>query len=155
MDQHEAASGHGVAASVGEAASGAASSGASVTASASNVDMNVPEDFSHWEELRKTEIFHGLYRQVEKVVFKGKERQCLSHHTTRSCRKDRPPLESLKASGLENMIPSPSGVALPLVYVHVHLPHSFYDGDRWGFDYYSPPQCSMREPFRGSRAWKS
>ena len=60
MDKHEAASGHGV-----EAASGADSSGASVTAGASNVDMNVPEDFSHWGELRKTEIFHGLYLQVE------------------------------------------------------------------------------------------
>ena len=134
MDQHEAASGHGVAASVGEAASGAAS-GASVTASAANVDMDVPEDFSRWEELRRTQMFQGLYRQVEEAVRENMVRQCLSHHTTKSCRKDRAPLVSLRDSGLEKLIPSPSRAALPMVYVRVHLPHSFYADDSWGFDY--------------------
>ena len=60
MDEHEAVSRHdGVAAIVAVAASGA-----SVTGSAANVDMDAPADFFHWEALRKTEMFQKLFHQV-------------------------------------------------------------------------------------------
>ena len=77
MDEHEAAS------------------GASVTASAANVDMDALADFFHWTELRKTEMFQGLFREVRDAVKTNMERQCLSHHTL---------------CGLEKAIPSPSGL---------------------------------------------
>ena len=60
MDEHEAVSRHdGVAAIVAVAASGA-----SVTGSAANVDIDAPADFFHWEALRKTELFQKLFHQV-------------------------------------------------------------------------------------------
>ena len=124
-DEHEAVSGH--AASVAEAASGASGTG-----SAANVDMYVPADFFHWDTLRKTEMFQGLLRQVRKAVKTNMERPCLSYHTTQSCRRDRALVESLNSCGMDTAIPSPSGPS-GHVYVHVHLSHSFYDDDSWGF----------------------
>ena len=112
-----------------------AASGASVAGSVVNFEMDVPGNFSDWETLRKTKIFQELYRKVELSVAPGKERNCLSHHTTRSCRRDRAPIESLKDCGMEVAIPSPCGSG---VHVHVHLPHTFYNDDSWGFHYYSP-----------------
>ena len=131
VHQHEAASGAGVAASVAEAASGA-----SVTASVANFDMDAPADFFDWERLRKTEMFQKLFRQVQLVVTPGMERQCLSHLTTASCRRDGPPVESLKSCGMDTPISSPFKRAC--VHLHVHLSHSFYNDDSWGFHYYSP-----------------
>ena len=72
----------------------------------------------------------------------GKERQCLSHHTTASCRANRPPVLSLKSCGLEEPIQSPCGTG---VHVHLHLPHTFYDDDCWGIHYYSPTCPRLKE----------
>ena len=125
VHQHEAASGAGVAASVAEAASGA-----SATASVANFDMDDPADFFDWERLRKTEMFQKLFRQVQLAVTPGMERQCLSHLTTASCRRDGPPVASLKSCGMDTPISSPLKRAC--VHLHVHLSHSFYNDDSWG-----------------------
>ena len=124
MDEHEAVSRHdGVAASVAVAASGA-----SVTGSAANVDMDAPADFFHWEALRKTEMFQKLFHQVLFVVSPHMVRQCLTHHTTMSSRRHRAPVESLSSCGMNTAILSPSqpvmrqsgpvDVHIDNVYVH-------------------------------------
>ena len=119
---------------------GEAACGASVTASVANFDMNVRQHvfFDDWVTLRNTELFKELYLEVQRFVIRGKERQCLSYHTTSPCRaKKAPPapIESLKACGMNKAIHKGPGV-----HVHVHLPHSFYDDDSWRFDYYSRPR---------------
>ena len=114
-----------------------AACGASVAASVANFEMIRPANFDDWGALRKTGMFQELFAQVQLAVAPGMERECLSHHTTASCRARRAPLVSLMSCGMNTAIRSPDG---PGTYVHVHLPHSFYDDDSWRFDYYSRPR---------------
>ena len=98
--------------------------------------MSTPADlYGEWSALRKTELFKELFRKVKHSVKPNLERSCLSHHTTSSCRAKRAPLVSLMSCGMNTAIRSPDGSG---TYVHVHLPHAFYDDDSWGFDYFSP-----------------
>ena len=98
--------------------------------------MSTPADlYGEWSALRKTELFKELFRKVKHSVKLNLERSCLSHHTTSSCRAKRAPLVSLNSCGIDTAIRSPDGSG---TYVHVHLPHAFYDDDSWGFDYFSP-----------------
>ena len=127
-----------------------AAPGASVAASVANFDMSLrsrtrqplaPDPFD-WMALRKTPMFQELFRVVKNAVHSGKERQCLSHHTTAACRANRAPVESLKSCGLEEAIVSPCGTC---VHVHLHLPHTFYNDDCWGIHYYSPPCPRLKD----------
>ena len=101
-----------------------------------------PANFDDWGALRKTGMFQELFAQVQLAVAPGMERECLSHHTTASCRAHGAPLKSLKSCGIETPIPSPDRKG---VYVHLDLPHSFYNNDSWGFQYYSPSCPNLKD----------
>ena len=86
------------------------------------------------EELRKSDQFQAFVSAVQGHIKKGKARQCLSHHTTASCRTRRgpTPIESLKSIGLEKDV---QGSSPGTVCRKLSFEHTFYDNDSWPMEY--------------------
>ena len=94
----------------------------------------------HMAAIRETPLFKNLIGELRKEIPSTKIRQCLSHHTTASCRKNDAPLSSsgLKGLGLSDPVIYPTDSSQTLVrQIRLPFQHTFYADDLWPLAYCS------------------
>jgi hypothetical protein len=94
-------------------------------------------------EMRSHPLFLELFEVVTAQVVPNKERQCLSHHTTASCRKDRAPIVSLKAIGMETLLHG--STSHQKCRVALDFQHTFYAHDQSPMLYITGDCASPKE----------
>jgi hypothetical protein len=94
-------------------------------------------------EMRSHPLFRELFEIVTEQVVPNKERQCLSHHTTASCRAKEAPIESLKAIGMDNSLHG--SASHRMCRVALDFPHTFYSHDQSPMLYITRDCASHKE----------
>ena len=94
-------------------------------------------------DMRSHPLFRELLEIVTEQVVPNKERQCLSHHTTASCRAKEAPIESLKAIGMDNSLHG--SASHRMCRVALDFPHTFYSHDQSPMLYITRDCASHKE----------
>jgi hypothetical protein len=94
-------------------------------------------------EMRSHPLFLELFEVVTAQVVPNKERQCLSHHTTASCRANEAPIVSLKAIGMDTVLHG--SASHRKCRVALDFQHTFYSHDRSPMLYITRDCASHKE----------
>jgi hypothetical protein len=94
-------------------------------------------------EMRSHPLFLELFEVVTAQVVPNKERQCLSHHTTASCRANSAPIVSLKAIGMDTVLHG--SASHRKCRVALDFQHTFYSHDRSPMLYITRDCASHKE----------